>query len=63
MTGLVALLPIGGIAWWLMGFPPGWGWLVVPMFPQMPVSFGMLLVLASVVVGCGGGLVWLRDHV
>jgi len=62
MVYLLTLLPIGGIAWWLMGFPPGWGWLILPMFPPMPVSFGMLLVLGTVVVGCYGGLIWVRAH-
>jgi hypothetical protein len=52
MAGLLALLPIASVAWWLIGFPPGWRWLVLPMFRLMPVSFGMLLVLGTVVVGC-----------
>jgi hypothetical protein len=43
------------------GVPPGWGWIVLPMFPPMQVSFGMLLVLGTVVVGRYGGLVWVRD--
>jgi hypothetical protein len=62
MIGLLTLLPIGGIGWWLMGYPPGWGWIVLPMLPGMPVSFGMLLVLGTIVLGCYGGLVWVRDH-
>jgi hypothetical protein len=62
MAAWLTLLPIGGITWWMMGFPPGWGWMVVPMLPAMPVSLGMLLVLGTVVVGCYGGLVWFRDH-
>jgi hypothetical protein len=62
MVRLLTLLPIGGIGWWLMGFPPGWSWLILPVFPPMPVSFGMLLVLGMVVFGCYGGLIWLRDH-
>jgi hypothetical protein len=45
------LLPLPGFGWWLMGFPPGWGWLVVPMFPPMPVNVGMLIVLALVLIG------------
>ena len=44
------LLPVPGLGWWLLGFPPGWGWLVQPMLPPMPVSLGMLVVLALVVV-------------
>jgi hypothetical protein len=62
MPGLLMLLPIAGIGWWLMGFPPGWGWIVLPMFPPMPVSSGLLLVLGTVLVGCYGGLAWVRDH-
>ena len=45
------LLPIPGVGWWLLGFPPGWGWLVAPMFPPMPISLGMLLTLLLVLVG------------
>jgi hypothetical protein len=56
------LLPIPGMAWWLLGFPPGWGWLVLPMLPGMPVSLGMLLVLAAVVVAAYSGLVWFRNN-
>jgi hypothetical protein len=46
------VLPIPALGWWLLGFPPGWGWLVQPMLPPMPVSLGMLVVLGLVVVGC-----------
>jgi hypothetical protein len=59
---LFGLLPIGGIGWWVLGFPPGWGWIVLPMFPPMPVNFGEVVVLATVVVACYGGLVWFRGH-
>jgi hypothetical protein len=59
----LTLLPVGGVAWWLLGFPPGWGWLVLPMFPNMPVSLGMLLVLATVVIGAYGALAWLRSNI
>ena len=62
MLGFLTLLPIAGIAWWLLGFPPGWGWIVLPMFPPMPVSFGMLVVLGTAVAGCYAGLVWLRGR-
>jgi hypothetical protein len=55
-------LPVGGVAWWLLGFPPGWGWLVLPMIPSMPVSLAMLVVLAAVVIGAYSGLVWLRGN-
>jgi hypothetical protein len=56
------LLPVGGLGWWLMGFPPGCGWIVAPMISAMPVSLGMLFVLATVVVGAYGGLVWIRNN-
>lgn len=62
MSGWLMLLPVGGLAWWWLGFPPGWGWLVVPMIPSMPVNLGMLLVLATVVIGAYGGLAWFRNH-
>jgi hypothetical protein len=29
----------------------------------MPVSFGMLLVLATVVIGAYAGLIWVRNNV
>jgi hypothetical protein len=51
----------GWIGVWMLGFPPGWGWLVLPMIPSMPVSFGMLLVLATVVIGAYAGLAWVRN--
>jgi hypothetical protein len=50
------LVAIPGLGWWWLGFPPGWGWLVLPMFPAMPVSFGMLVVMALVLVSLGAGL-------
>ena len=56
------LLPVAGIGWWLLGFPPGWGWLVVPMIPTMPVSVGLLITFGTVVVGAYAGLVWLRNN-
>ena len=56
-------LPVAGIGWWLLGFPPGWGWLVVPIFPTMPVSAGVLVSLALVVIGAYGGLAWLRNNI
>jgi hypothetical protein len=52
------VLPVAGIAWWTLGFPPGWGWLVLPVIPSMPVSDGMLVTLATVVVGAHAGLTW-----
>ena len=53
-------LPFLGLGWWLLGFPPGWGWLVLPVIPTMPVSVGMLLTLATVVIGAYAALAWLR---
>jgi hypothetical protein len=62
MTAWLMLLAVGGGLWWLLGFPPGWGWIVAPMIPSMPVNLGMLLVLVTVVVGLYGGLVWLHAN-
>ena len=56
------LVPIPGIGWWFFGFPPGWGWIVLPMIPGQPVTLGMLLVLATVVIGAYAGLAWLRSN-
>ena len=60
MSPWLMVLPVGGLGWWMLGFPPGWGWLVLPMIPSMPVTFGMLLVLATVVIGAYAGLAWVR---
>jgi hypothetical protein len=59
---LFLLLPIAGLGWWLLGFPPGWGWFYVPVIPAMPVSIGSLIALASVVVGAYAGLAWVRNN-
>ncbi len=56
------LLPLAGVGWWLLGFPPGWGWLVVPVIPTMPISVGSLISLVAVVVGAYAGLAWLRQN-
>jgi hypothetical protein len=56
------LLPVGGLFWWWLGFPPGWGWIIVPMVPNMPVSVGTLVTLATVLVGGYAGLAWLRNN-
>ena len=61
MSPWLMLLPLGGAGWWLQGFPPGRGWIVGPMIPAVPVSVGMLLVLARVVIGAYAGLIWLRS--
>jgi hypothetical protein len=57
------LLPLAGVGWWLLGFPPGWGWLIVPVIPTMPVSVGSLISMVAVVVGAYAGLAWLRQNV
>jgi hypothetical protein len=56
------IVPLAGIGWWLLGFPPGWGWLVLPVIPSMPISVGMLLSLATVVFGLYAGLAWVRNN-
>ena len=39
------------------------GLLVLPMIPGMPVTVGMLVVLATVVIGAYSALVWLRNTI
>jgi hypothetical protein len=56
------LLPLAGVGWWLVGFPPCWSWLVVPLIPTMPVSIESLITLATVVVGAYAGLARLRNN-
>ena len=56
------LIPLPAAAWWFFGFPPSWGWLVLPIVPGQPVSLAMLVALATVVVGAYSGLVWLRSN-
>ncbi|HEX8968638.1 MAG TPA: hypothetical protein VF937_12210 [Chloroflexota bacterium] len=56
------IVPVAGVGWWLLGFPPAWGWLVVPMLPGMPISAAMLVSLAAVVFGAYAGLAWLRNN-
>jgi hypothetical protein len=56
------LLPIPAAAWWLLGFPPGWGWIVQPMVPQTPVNLGELVVLGTVVLAIFGFLAWYREN-
>jgi hypothetical protein len=56
------LLPFAGVGWWLLGFPPGWGWLVLPLIPTMPMSVASLIALGTVVVGAYAGLVWPRNN-
>jgi hypothetical protein len=56
------VLPVAGIGWWLLGFPPGWGWLLVPLIPTMPVNAAELVSLVCVVIGAYAGLAWLRSN-
>ena len=56
------LLPIPALGWWLMGFPPGWGWLVAPMFPPMPISVGVLVVFGLVLAGMGWTIRLALEH-
>ena len=55
-------LPLPAALWWWLGFPPGWGWVVLPMMPGMPVSLGELLVLVAFIIGGFAALVWLRNN-
>ena len=57
------VIPVFGIGWWALGFPPGWGWIVLPVLPSMPVSWGMLVVLATVVIGAYSALFWVRENI
>ena len=59
----ILLLPVAGIGWWMLGFPPGWGWITVPIIPDMPITLGMLISLATIVLGMYAGLVWLRNNI
>jgi hypothetical protein len=56
------LLPLACIGWWVLGFPPGWDWLVLPIIPGVGLNPGVLVVLGAVVVGLYTGLVWLREN-
>jgi hypothetical protein len=48
------LIPVPALTWWLLGFPPGWGWILTPVFPTMPItSIGMLVVMLALLVGLG----------
>jgi len=44
-------------------FPPGWGWLVIPIIPTMPITIGVLVTLAAVVIGAYAGVAWLRNNI
>lgn len=59
----LAVLPIAGIGWWMLGFPPGYGWLVLPVIPTMPVNLGELISVGLVVLGMWGLLAWLRNNI
>ena len=56
------LLPIPAVGCWLLGFPPGWGWLVAPMFPPMPISVGVLVVFGLVLAGMGWTIRLALEH-
>jgi hypothetical protein len=56
------LLPIPALGWWWLGFPPGWGWLVAPMLPSMPISVGVLVVFGLVLVGLGWTIRLALEH-
>jgi hypothetical protein len=56
------VLPVAGIGWWALGYPPGWGWLILPMIPSMGMSLGGLITLATIVIGLYAGLIWLRSN-
>jgi hypothetical protein len=62
VTPWLMLLPVAGIGWWALGFPPGWGWLVIPPIPTMPVNAGEVISLGLVVVGLYAGLAWFRNN-
>jgi hypothetical protein len=57
------LLPVAGLGWWMLGFPPGWAWITVPIIPETPVNLGELIAMGTVVLGLYGGLVWLRNNI
>jgi hypothetical protein len=61
-TPWLLLLPVAGAGWWMLGFPPGWGWIVVPPIPSVPVNVGEVVSLGLVVLGMFGGLAWLRNN-
>ena len=45
-TPWLLILPVAGIGWWALGFPPGWGWIINPFVSNMPVNVGELVSLA-----------------
>jgi hypothetical protein len=61
-TPWLLLLPVAGVGWWALGFPPAWGWLVIPPIPTMPVTVGEVISLGLVVVGLYAGLAWFRNN-
>ena len=58
---MLMLFGLGGIAWWMFGFP-GASWAVTPMMAGMPVTFGMLIVLGLTMVGLWAGFTWFREN-
>ena len=57
------VLPVLGVGWWALGFPPGWGWIVTPVIPTTPVTPGELVVFGTCVLGLFGFLYWLRYNI
>jgi hypothetical protein len=55
------LVPVLGIGWWVLGFPPGWDWLIFPLIPSMGVSLGVLVTFGTVLLGLFVAVTWLRD--
>ncbi len=56
------LFPVVGAGWWILGFPPGWGWITAPLVSDMPVNLGEVVVLGTVVIGMYGALAWWRSN-
>jgi hypothetical protein len=61
-TPAFALVPVLGIGWWALGYPPGWDWLIFPLIPTMGVSLGVLVTFATVLLGLYAAVIWLRDN-
>jgi hypothetical protein len=62
-TSRFMFVPVAGIGWWALGYPPGWDWLIFPLIPSMGVSVGVLVTFGTVLVGIYAALIWLRNNV